>query len=145
MTLGWIGDDICTPHRRHVSRRRRVVAGFTILVACRLAADAKLALRSGRLDPRAGPTSLAELVAASASPKDALDVCPGMTQLVHDAMGAWTPARHCLFHAGVRSRINIRVALLCGNRVRGRHNVPTELWRLICSFFLRSHWAAPVA
>jgi len=73
MTLDWIGDDIatCTPHRCHVSRRRHVVAGFKILVACRLADDAKRALRSGRLNPRAGPTSLAELVAASASPADA--------------------------------------------------------------------------
>jgi len=53
-----------------------------MLVACRLADDAKQrALRSGRLDPCADPTSLAELVVAGASPKDALwagspDVCP---------------------------------------------------------------------
>ena len=46
---------------------------FKMLVACRLADDTKQrALGSGRLDPCAGPTLLAELVAAGASPKDAL-------------------------------------------------------------------------
>jgi len=99
---------------------------FKILVACRLADDAKLALRSGRLDPATGPTSLAELVAASVSPADALwpgspDVCPATRRLVHDAVGPWTPARHFLFHAGVRRQL--RVVLLCGNQVRDRHNV----------------------
>ena len=49
-------------------------------------------LRRGRLDPRAGSVSLAKLVVASASPKDALwvgspDVCPATRRLVHDAMG----------------------------------------------------------
>ena len=117
-------------------------------MACRLADDGKRALRSGRLDPRAGPTSLAELVAASASPADALwagspDGCPATTRLVHDAMAPWTPGRHVLFHAGVRD--HIRVVLLSGNRVRDRFNVPPELWRLICSFFLRSDWEVPVA
>ena len=123
-------------------------SAFKILVACRLADDAKRALRSGRLDPGAGPTSLAELVAASARPKDALwaglpDVCPAMSRLVHDAMGHWTPSRHFLFHAGVRT--SIRMVALSGNRVRDQHNVPTELWQLICSFFLRSDWEAPIA
>ena len=80
--------------------------------------------------------------------KDALwvgspDVCPATRRLVHDAMGHWTRSRHFLFHAGVRS--HIRVVLMCGNRIRDRHNVPTELWELSCSFFLRSDWAAPVA
>ena len=117
-------------------------------MACRLVDDAKRGLRAGRLDPCAGPTSLAELVAASASPKDALwpgspDVCPATTRLVHDAMAPWSPSRHFLFHAGVRS--HILVVMLTADRVRGRHNVPTELWRLICSFFLRSHWTAPAA
>ena len=121
---------------------------FKILVACRLVDDAKRGLWAGRLDPCAGPTSLAELVTASASPKDALwpgspDVCPATTRLVHGAMAPWSPSRHFLFHAGVRS--HILVVMLTADRVRGRHNVPTELWRLICSFFLRSHWAAPVA
>ena len=119
---------------------------FKIMVACRLAGDAKLALRSGQLDPRAGPTSLAELVAASASPTDALwpgspDVCPATTRLVHDAMGPWTRSRHFLFHAGVRS--HIRVVLLCGYQVRDQYLVPAELWWQICSFLLRSDWAAP--
>ena len=118
-----------------------------ILVACHLADDAKCALRSGRLDPCAGPTTLAELVAAGACPKDALwagspDGCPATRRLVHDAMGHWTRPRHFLFHAGVR--IHVRVVLLSGNRLRDRHNVPTEMWRLICSFFLRSDWEVPV-
>ena len=58
-------------------------------------------------------------------------------------MGHWTPAQQFLFHAGVRSPI--RVVLLCGNRVRDWHSVPTELWRLVYGFFLRSDWAAPIA
>ena len=123
-------------------------SAFRIMVACRRADDAKRALRTGRIDPCAGPTSLAELVAASARPKDALwaglpDVCPAMSRLVHDAMGHWTPSRHFLFHAGVRT--SIRMVALSGNRVRDQHNVPTELWQLICSFFLRSDWEAPIA
>ena len=100
-----------------------------ILVACLLADDAKRALRSGRLDPRAAPTSLTELVAASASQKDTLwagapDVCPATTRLVHDAMGHWTRTRHFLFHAGVVS--HVRVGLLCGNRVRDGCNAPAS-------------------
>ena len=67
------------------------------------------------------------------------DVRPATRRLVHDAMGHWTPARHFLFHAGVRR--HVRVVVLCGNRARDRHNVPTELWRLICSFFLRADGA----
>jgi len=122
-------------------------SAFRIMVACRRADDAKRALRTGRIDPCAGPTSLAELVAASASPGGALwagspDVCPATTRLVHDAMGPWAPSRHFLFHAGVRNHIH--VVLLSGNRVRDRYDVPTELWERICSFFLRSDWEAPV-
>ena len=122
-------------------------SAFKILVACRLVDDAKRVLRSG-LDPGAGPTSLAELVAASAGPGDALwagspVVCPATSRLVHDAMGPWTRSRHFLFHAGVRTHIH--VVLLSGHRVRDRYNVPTELWQLICSFFLRSDWESPVA
>ena len=121
---------------------------FKILVVCRLADDAKRALRVGRLDPCAGPTSLAERVAARVSPGNALwagspDVCSATRRLVHAAMGPWTPSRHFLFHAGVRS--HIRVVMLSGNRVQDRHQVPTALWRLICSFFLRSDWEVPVA
>ena len=119
---------------------------FKILVACRLADDAKRALRAGCLDPCSGPTSLADLVAASASPKDVLwagspDVCSATRRLVHDAMGHWAPSRHFLFHAGVRS--HIRVVLLCANR--DQYDVPIELWEKICSFFLRSDWEAPLA
>ena len=87
-------------------------SAFKILVACRLANDAKRGRRSGhksgRLNPCAGPTSLTELVAARASPKDALwagssDVCLTTRRLVHDAMGHRMPSRHFLKHAGVRS------------------------------------------
>ena len=119
---------------------------FKIMVACRMADDAKRALCNGQLDPGAGPTSLAELVATSVSTRDALwagspDVCPAMSRLVYDAMGPWTPSRHFLFHARVRT--HIRVVLLSGNRVRDRHDVPTELWQLICSFFRRPDWEVP--
>ena len=119
---------------------------FKIMVACRMADDAKRALCNGQLDPGAGPTSLAELVATSVSTRDALwagspDVCPATSRLVYDAMGPWTPSRHFLFHARVRT--HIRVVLLSGNRVRDRHDVPTELWQLICSFFRRPDWEVP--
>jgi len=118
------------------------------MVACRLVDDTKRALRSGRLNPCAGPTSLADLVAVSAGPTDALwagsrDACPATRRLVHAAIGHWTPSRQFLFHAGVRT--HIQVALLSGNRVRDWHQVPTELWQLICSFFLRWDWEVPVA
>ena len=121
---------------------------FQILVACRLAGDAKRALRAGRLDPCAGPTSLAELVAVCASPKDVLwdgspDVCQATSRLVRDAVGPWTPSRHFLFHAGVRS--SIRVVLLSGIRVRARCDVPMELWEAIFGLLRRSDWEVPVA
>ena len=112
---------------RHYARRRRFKRSTT---------------------PASGSVSLAELVATSTSPKDALwagspDVCPATRRLVHDAMGCWTPARHFLFHAGVRR--HVRVVLLCGNRGLDPDDVPAELWQLICSFFGRSDWAALVA
>ena len=111
---------------------------FKGMVARGVVGDARLALRSGRLDPHAGPGSLAELLAVAASQPD---VSPATRDLVHDAMGHWTPARHFLFHAGVRT--SIRVVLLSANRVRDRCNVPTELWEQICSFMLRSDWEVP--
>ena len=61
-------------------------------------------------------------------------VCPATTRLVHDAMGSWTPSPHFMFHAGVRN--HIIVVTLTAKRSLGRHNVPTDLWQLICSFFL---------
>ena len=144
-------------------------SAFKIMVACRLAADAKLALRSGRLNPFAGRTSLAELVAVSTNQKDGLwtgspDVCRATYRLVHDAMAPWTPSRHFLFHARVRSMI--RTVLLVAKRLHRRHSdlgsgegsaprtrsrtrtaafvrLPNELWCVICSFFLRTDWASP--
>ena len=87
--------------------------------------------------------SLLPVATTSASPPMPPDVCPATTWLVHDAVGHWTPSRHFLFHAGVRT--HILVVMLTGTRVRSRHNVPTELWQFICSFFLRADWEAPVA
>ena len=70
-------------------------------------------------------------------------VCPATTQLVHDAMEHWTPARHFLFHAEFRRRVHS--ALLCRHRVRaGPSGVgkiyddpPNEVWETIFKFFLR--------
>ena len=122
---------------------------FKIMVACRMADDAKLALRSGTLGPCAEPGSLAELVAVSESHCNALwagspDVCPATRRLVRDAAGHWMPSRHFFFHPGVRD--SIRVVMLCAHRGRARdqHAAPTELWERICSFCLRSDWEAPV-
>ena len=122
--------------------------GLQIMVAYRLADDAKLALRCGRLDPCAGPTCLSELIATSASPGGALwagssGVCPATSRLVHDAMGPWTRSRHFLFHAGVR--VNVRVVLLPANWLwdPDRLETPMELWQLICTGFRRSDWEAP--
>ena len=142
------------------------------MVACRLDDDAKLALRSGRLNPFAGRTSLAELVAVGTSQKGGLwtgspDVDRATCRLVHDAMAPWTPSRHFLFHAGVRSMV--RTVLLVEKRLHRRHSdpgngqesaprthsrtpnfrtaafvwLPNELWCVICSFFLRTDWASP--
>ena len=109
----------------------------------------KRTLRSGRLDPcRPRPLRRTRRCQCAPEGQDALrlgspDICPVTRRLVHDAIGPWTPFRHFLFHAGVRT--HIRMVMLSGNRVRNRDHVPTELWRLICSFFLRSDWEAPVA
>ena len=86
------------------------------------------------------------------------------------AMPAWSLGRHFMHHAGVR--ISIHTMLRIFERLRRRHRahgggtrrsirqlqqdgsaaaghesvlpvLPSELWLLICSFVLRSHWEVP--
>ena len=74
-------------------------------------------------------------------------------------MSSWSPERHVLHHRGVR--LSVRTVLLVAERRRRRHvpvgalsqqqrhllpqpallvQLPTELWHIVCSFFLRSGW-----
>ena len=112
---------------------------FKILVACRLADDAKRGLRirparspcaapprspSWSPPARARRTRCGRARPTSARPRPGWSTTP---------WGPWAPARHFLFHAGVRS--HVRVVLLCGIRLQARRNIPSEVWRFVCGFF----------
>ena len=138
---------------------------FRIAVACRLADTAKITLRLGRIDPTG--CTLAELVAAASSPAGSL--WPGapapeaaVLQLAHDAKAGWSPKRHFLFHAGVRSSIHLVLRVSERHRCQHRSAVgvrwsirqsqrrpavlpqlPLLVWRRVFSFLLRSDWEVP--
>lgn len=146
---------------------------FKIAVACRLADTARATLRLGRTDP--ADCALAELVAAGSTAAGSLwpgspGVCPVTLRLAHGAKAGWSPTRHFLFHAGVRSSIQIVLLvaerLLCqcqytaqtqhGSAVGVRRSIrqlhrrppvlrslPPLVWRIVCSFLLRSDWEVP--
>ena len=150
----------------------RAVAGWAplkIAVACRLHSAAKSALKLGRIEPAF--TTATELAAVAAAPPGSLwpespAVCGATAALAKEAASVWSPARHFLYHGGVR--ISVHTMLLIAERLRRRHSVathvatllspgelqtlglsaplpplPSELWRVTCSFVLRSHWAVP--
>ena len=116
-------------------------------------------LQSDAVPDSRRPGTLAELAVVSRSGADALwpgsrAACPRTTRLVPNAMGGWTPARHALFHLGVRRCI--RVVLLLQLRLTWQHatvpahgtahgstrvpELPVMTWRHICSFLRRKDW-----
>ena len=126
-----------------------------IAMACRLHSDIKSALKLGRIDPTDGCT-LAELAVLASSPANALwpgspAPCPLTTRLCKDAMSGWSPARHHLYHAGVKD--NVPLVLLVAERLRRRKHLsnsrvpllPLELWLVVCSLFTRGDWEVPCA
>ena len=144
-----------------------------IAVACRLHAAAKSALKLGLIDPAfttaAELTNTASRPAGAMWPGSPA-VCTITTTLATAAaMPVWSPGRHFLYHGGVR--ISVHTMLLISERLRRRHGaqsggtrrsirqlqhgptsagrgselpvLPSELWLVICSFVLRSHWGVP--
>ena len=137
-----------------------------VAVACRLTGAARSALRHGQIDPSA--CGLPAILAAAASPADQLwpgspPPTPETTKLAREAMAEWAPTRHFLFHPWVRC--NVRTVLLVALRLRAQlgevasgsarrsvrvqrqtatalllPELPTLIWRLVCSFFRRSDW-----
>lgn len=156
-----------SPQHHFLPRRRRRLAAFKIAVACRLADAARSALARGWLDPTA--CSPAELTATRGSPALALwldshAVCPATTRLAKDANRGWTPARHFLFHPGVRRNVcavmlvsarlrqvgcvDVRASLQSQSHPSGstsdrrpRYCSCYRLWQVICSFLCRKDWA----
>jgi len=76
--------------------------------------------------------------------------CAATTALVHDALAGWAPARHFLFHPGVRGAV--RTVLLVSERLQRQlqqrraklPELPVELWMLVIGFFLRGSWPVPL-
>ena len=121
-------------------------SAFKILVACRRTDDAKLALQPSRSMCWPHPPHRTRRRQCEPSRR----TLGGLTRRLSGHAparahrhGPWTPSRQFLFHAGVRT--HIRVGLLSANRIRDRHDIPTKTWEMICSFFRRSVWEAPVA
>ena len=116
---------------------------FRIAVACRLADDARRALRLGLVDP--ADSSLAELTSTASAACDwdgAPAPCPKTFALVREATAAWSPSRHQLYHDCHRAVV--RLLLLVGIRLRklnggaGCPLLPTELWFVVCKALRRS-------
>ena len=134
-----------------------------IAAGCRLHADASRMLHLGAIEP--ANYSLVELTAVGDSSVNMLwqgspRPCDETTALIRAAMSSWSPERHALCHHGVRSAV--RTVLLVVERLRRRHEfvstlsqqhrhllpqiallapLPTELWLIVCSYFVRSCWA----
>ena len=171
-----------------IRRRRDAVASLfaatenwsplKIAVGAGLQADAEVALRLGRVGT-AGDTLPSLLETALALPLLApgLALSPtgqanarsnaGMATFVRRVMAPWSPAKHRLYHARVRSAIHIvmLVAVRHGNNSHdydhdnhdnhghdhaNHHHggrpaaqlpqMPPLMWRMVCSFFLRQDW-----
>ena len=141
------------------------VAGWSairIAAGCRLHAEIRTALKLGRIDPADG--TVANLVITASSPADglwagSLAVCPLTAVVVREAVRAWSPSRHLLFHPAVRTAVH--TVLLAAERLRRRHTavqalpsetrlllaplstlpgLPSELWELLSSFLCRKDW-----
>ena len=127
-------------------------APVQIAVACRLHAEARVALRTGALGDPTMCTQKEVVHAATGTGLWGADnemppVCRATTRLARDAMACWSPQRHWLFHDGCREAIH--AVLLVQERLGRREGVhpdarlpylPVELWFYICAMLLRRDW-----
>ena len=132
--------------------------GFRMAVACRLTDAIRFGLRSGRLVPVPADTAdvlaahqdLAAVAASGANTRWAGSPaeCAVTSALCRAALAPWAPTRHFLFHQRVRNSVYVvmfQVAVQFRAQQPGEPlgvltEVPTEIWLLICSFFLRKMW-----
>lgn len=105
--------------------------------------------------------------------RPALAACPALVLFARNAMKGWGPARHWLFHAGVRASVVVTLQIahrlkIVAEHVQGASNgtpleedggvdaavdspgvfllprLPPEMWHAIMEFFLRTDWPVPV-
>ena len=133
-------------------------SGFKMAVVWGDLEAAESALRIGRIDPT--DDDVEDVVDACYSVKDLPypgNMAPSeeMLDLLYGATSFWSPARHFLFHGGVRSCIHL--CLLIAERYRRRSAetepqllavepcvlLPQKLWLEVCSFLLRKDWPVP--
>ena len=121
-------------------------SGFWIALSLRLHRDAMWLLRHGYADPDDDPLSALRAAASPAGGwRDAPENCAATMALAKAATSPWSTQRHWLFHAGVRS--SIEVLMLCRLRL-GRADaqlpkLPVEIWWLVASFLRRRFWPVP--
>ena len=112
--------------------------------ATRLHADARMALKLGLITTK--DNALPDLIDLAERPQGALwesqpAPCPETRLMVKEAMACWAPARHFLWHSGVRHRV--RVMLLVSTRLSAALMLPVlpgELWAFILGFVRRQHF-----
>ena len=153
---------ICQGHVR-ASPARRVIcstcarAWWMLIGACNPTLcpthGVQAALRLGRIDTSS--TALADAIATAESPAGMLwtgspGPDPETAVLMRRAMAGWAPAQHSLHHSGVR--VAVRTTLFVAQRLREPKVdamiatdrvlpvLPSELWIMICSFFLRRNF-----
>lgn len=165
--LGSVGMDMHDPQvRPKILAWLNAVDGwspFRVAVGCRLHRCAKAALRLGLIDPSSAV--LADVIATAESPAGMLwadSPAPDSetSALMRRAMARWGPARHSLYHRGVRGAV--RTTMLVAQRLRCRGGaaaiilaapagllqlpvLPPELWGMVCSFFLRRNFTSDAA
>ena len=134
-----------------------------IAVACRLTEDARRILRASSVDRQwecrcrllellAAPSPWTVAHAAAGTVDDQVCDTPTTMAPVRAVAKAvampWAPARHRLYHRGVRAAV--RVVLLAAHRLRygaveSELDLPIEMWLHILTFVRRAHWAVPAA
>lgn len=126
-----------------------------ISVGCRLVDEARFALAQGRIDPSHGGFQAVKLTCwtyIGVDPdRDAATMFPLTVRLAHDAMAAWSPSRHALYHTRFRAVVGTillaaqRLAHLAGGVIPASAAsvvtvLPAEMWRTVMTFLLRRHF-----
>ena len=80
-------------------------------------------------------------------------MCKDTARFTRDAMACWSPTRHWLFHARVRTAVHTMLLVrqrlealaeaepACDAEESFPLDAPLEIWFLVCGYFLRRHWA----
>ena len=126
-------------------------------IACRCPADARSALKLGRIDIAGCSPATMRKLATSTSPlglglKLGVEACIATTELIKLSMAPWSPANHMLHHRNFRDHVG--VVLLAEHRLKTACNggsrrsvrrgalpvLPALMWSAVLSFLFRSDW-----